>query len=80
MIKDYYDSGEIDLWYCLTDVMWADVLPKPLQGQKFRYMRAFLHGTMKTTLSFKLTNWLGDRWTNIPRLLLHRGRGSVLEN
>ncbi len=42
LIKDYYYSGEIDLCYCLTDVMWADVLTKPLQGQKFRDMRAFL--------------------------------------
>ena len=44
LIKDYYNSGEIDLWYCPTDVMWADVLTKslPLQGQKFRDMRAFL--------------------------------------
>jgi hypothetical protein len=30
LIKDYYVSGEIDLGYCLTDVMWADVLTKPL--------------------------------------------------
>ncbi len=28
--------------YCPTDIMWADVLTKPLQGQKFRDMRAFL--------------------------------------
>ena len=42
LIKDYYDSGEKDLRYCPTDVMWADVLAKPLQGQKFRDMRAFL--------------------------------------
>jgi hypothetical protein len=42
LIKDYYESGEIDLRYCPTDVMWADVLTKPLQGQKFRDMRAFL--------------------------------------
>ncbi len=43
MIKDYYKSGEKDLRYCPTDVMWADVLTKPLQGQKFRdTMRAFL--------------------------------------
>ncbi len=41
LIKDYYDSGEIDLRYCPTDVMWADVLTKPLQGHKFRDMRAF---------------------------------------
>jgi hypothetical protein len=41
-IKDYYESGEIDLRYCPTDVMWTDVLTKPLQGQKFRDMRAFL--------------------------------------
>jgi hypothetical protein len=42
LIKDYYKSGVIDLRYCLTDVMWADVLTKPLQGQKFRDMRAIL--------------------------------------
>ena len=42
LIKDYYDSGEIDLRYCPTDVMWADVLTKPLQGQNFRDMWAFL--------------------------------------
>jgi hypothetical protein len=41
-VKDYYESGEIDLRYCLTDIMWADVLTKPLQGQKFRDMRVFL--------------------------------------
>ncbi len=42
LIKDYYDSGELDLRYCPTDVMWADILTKPLQGQKFRDMHAFL--------------------------------------
>ena len=38
LIKDYYKLGEIDLRYCPTDVMWADILTltKPLQGQKFR--------------------------------------------
>jgi hypothetical protein len=42
LIKDYYESGEIDLRYCPADVMWADILTKPLQGQKFRDMRAFI--------------------------------------
>jgi hypothetical protein len=42
LFKHYYDSGEIDLRYCPTDMMWADVLTKPLQGQKFRDMRVFL--------------------------------------
>jgi hypothetical protein len=42
LIKDYYDAGEIDGKFCPTDEMWADVLTKPLQGQKFRDMRAFL--------------------------------------
>jgi hypothetical protein len=43
LVKNYYNSGEIDLRYCPTDVMWVDVLTKPLQGQKFRDMQAFLH-------------------------------------
>ncbi len=42
LIKDYYESGEIDLRYCPADIMWADVLTKPLQRQKFRDMQAFL--------------------------------------
>jgi hypothetical protein len=42
LINDYYDSGEIDLRYCPTDAVWADVLTKSLQGQKFRDMHAFL--------------------------------------
>jgi hypothetical protein len=42
LIKDYYNAGEIDVQCCPTNVMWADVLTKPLQGQKFRDMHAFL--------------------------------------
>jgi hypothetical protein len=42
VIKDYYDAGETDVKFCPTGEMWADVLKKPLQGQKFRDMRAFL--------------------------------------
>jgi hypothetical protein len=38
LIKDYYDAGEVDLRYCPTGCMWADVLTKPLQGQMFRDM------------------------------------------
>jgi hypothetical protein len=32
LIKAYYDAGEIDVKFCPTDDMWADVLTKPLQG------------------------------------------------
>ncbi len=42
LIKDYYDAGEVDLRYCSTDAMWANLLTKLLKGQKFRDMRAFL--------------------------------------
>jgi hypothetical protein len=42
LIEDYYDAGKIDDRFCSTDKMWADVLTKPLQGQKFRVMWAFL--------------------------------------
>jgi hypothetical protein len=41
LIKDYYNAEEIDLRYCPTGQMWAD-LKKPLQGQLFRDMQAFL--------------------------------------
>ena len=42
LVQDKYNSHEIDLKYCPTDTMWADVLTKPLQGLKFRQMRAVL--------------------------------------
>ena len=47
LIKDYYDTGEVDLRYCPTGKMWADVLTKPLQGQLFRDMRAFLQNCLR---------------------------------
>ena len=37
-----HNAGKIDLQYCPTEQMWADVRTKPLQGAKFRLMRAFL--------------------------------------
>ena len=41
-VRHYHTTGAIDLQYCPTEHMWADVLTKPLQGAKFRLMRAFL--------------------------------------
>ena len=41
-VRHYHNAGEIDLQYCPTEQMWADVLTKPLQGAKFRLLRAFL--------------------------------------
>ncbi len=41
-IKNYYNAKEIDLRYCPTGKMWADVLMRPLQGQLFRDIQAFL--------------------------------------
>ena len=41
-VRHFHNTGELDLHYCPTELMWADVLTKPLQGAKFRLMRAFL--------------------------------------
>ncbi len=41
LIKDYYGAGVIEIKFCPTDQMWADVITKLLQGQKFRDMRVF---------------------------------------
>ena len=41
-IKDKIDNKEVSVKYCPTEDMWADVLTKPLQGKKFRTMRATL--------------------------------------
>ena len=47
LIKDYYNAGEIDLQYCPTGQMRTDVLTKPLQGQLFKDMQAFLQNCLR---------------------------------
>jgi hypothetical protein len=47
LIKDYYEAGEVDLRYCSTNAMWADVLTNLRQGQKIRDMRAFLQNCLR---------------------------------
>lgn len=42
LVQDKYNSHEIDLKYCPTNAVWADVLTKPLQGLKFQQMRTVL--------------------------------------
>ena len=34
-IKDKIDNDEVSVKYCPTEGTWADILTKPLQGQKF---------------------------------------------
>jgi hypothetical protein len=41
-ICHYYNSQELDLQYCPTELMWADILTKPVQGAKCCLVRAFL--------------------------------------
>ena len=41
-ITDKIKQKEIDIAYCPTDLMWPDVLTKPLQGLKFWEMHAHL--------------------------------------
>jgi hypothetical protein len=55
LIKDYYDAEEIDIKFCPTDEMWADILTKPLQEQKFRDMRAFLQRDYDDDAELKLS-------------------------
>ncbi len=53
LIKDYYDSGEIDLKYCPSDEMWADVLTKPLQGKKSEICKHFYRTVDKITMTMQ---------------------------
>ena len=38
-VKDYIESGELDVEYCLTGDMLSDMLTKPLMGSQFVYLR-----------------------------------------
>ena len=38
-VKDRVEAGEIEIRYCPTEHMLADILTKPLQGQAFKEMR-----------------------------------------
>ena len=41
-VKDRIDCGEIKLKYVKTEEMVSDILTKPLQGERFRYLRSKL--------------------------------------
>lgn len=41
-IKDRVDNGEVKLKYVYTEDLIADILTKPLQGERFRSLRAKL--------------------------------------
>jgi len=41
-VKDRVDQGEIEVIYCPTEDMIADILTKPLQGETFKKLRALL--------------------------------------
>jgi hypothetical protein len=41
-VKDRVEAGEIEIKYCPTEHMLADILTKPLQGEAFRKMRDIL--------------------------------------
>ena len=38
-LTDQVEKGNLSIEYCPTDVMWADFMTKPLQGEKFRKFR-----------------------------------------
>ena len=38
-LTDQVEKGNLTIEYCPTDVMWADFMTKPLQGEKFRKFR-----------------------------------------
>ena len=43
-LKQFIDSGEMQVVYCPTDKMVADILTKPLQGEHFEAGRDYLLG------------------------------------
>jgi hypothetical protein len=47
-VRRYHNAGKLDLQYCPTEQMWADVLTKPLQGAKLE-CRSGRYGTSSST-------------------------------
>jgi len=48
-VKQYLDSGEFEMVHCPTDLMVADILTKPLQGDSFLRLRDYLLGVLPVT-------------------------------
>ncbi|KAA8494428.1 Copia protein [Porphyridium purpureum] len=46
--SDRISRGELDLKHCPTELMWADVLTKPVQGKLFQKLRAWMLGAEET--------------------------------
>ena len=44
LITDKISQGDVEVHHKGTDEMWADVNTKPVQGTKFRVMRAEVMG------------------------------------
>ena len=44
---DQVKKGNFSIEYCPTDVIWADFMTKPLQGEKFRKFRDKILGISK---------------------------------
>ena len=42
LIKDVISHGDLSVYYCPTEKIWADVFTKPLQGTEFKEMRYML--------------------------------------
>ena len=47
-LSDRVEKGNLSIEYCPTDVMWADFMTKPLQGEKFRKFRDKILGQSST--------------------------------
>ena len=45
-LTDQVEKGNLIIEYCPTDMMWADYMTKPLQGEKFRKFRDDILGYM----------------------------------
>ena len=90
LIKDRVDDGEIKVIDCPTEVMWVDIMTKPLQGTAFRVMRAELmncpvnyeNPTEEEAMETKRTQPISALRTVTWNAMLHhpsRPRRSVLD-